>query len=429
MSMTKIAALAASSALVASPRVRGIIAARAEPNLAETLAELNRTFAAFREKNDQRMAEIERGREDVVTNEHVDRINASVSELTATVEALQARVAASAVGGRQQSPEAREYGAAFNTWFRRGEAEAGLRDLAVKAALSSDNNPSGGFVVPEEMDSTISRVLSTVSAVRGIARVVTMNSAEYSTLVSQGGANGGWVAERDSRSSTTTPTLAQIDVPGMELYANPGITQTLLDDASLNIEQWLADEVAITFAEMEGEAFVSGDGVKRPRGFLSYGTVANASYAWGSIGFVKTGAAADFATSNPIDNVMDLFGALRPGYRNNGTFVSNDATITAMRKFKDSTGNLIWAPPTVDNPQTILGKPVVTDENMPSVGANAFPLAFGDFQRGYLIADRIGTRVLRDPFTNKPYVQFYTTKRVGGGVANFEAIKLLKCST
>lgn len=418
-----------SKTVSAAPRVRGIIAARAEPNLADTLAELNRTFAAFREQNDQRLAEIERGRSDVVTNEHVDRINASVSELTSTVEALQSRVAAGAVGDRQQSAEAREYGVAFSSWFRRGESPDALRDRAARAALSSDNNPSGGFVVPEEMDNTISRVLSTVSAVRGISRVVTISGASYNTLISQGGANGGWAAEREARSSTSTPTLAEIDVPAMELYANPAITQTLLDDASLNIEQWLADEVAITFAEMEGAAFVSGDGVKRPRGILSYGTVANASYAWGSIGFVKTGAAADFAASNPIDNVMDLFGALRPAYRNNGTFVSNDATITALRKFKDSTGNLIWAPPTVDNPQTIVGKPVVTDENMPSVGAGAFPLAFGDFQRGYLIVDRVGTRVLRDPFTNKPYVQFYTTKRVGGGVANFEAIKLLKCST
>ena len=422
-----LAATAAPIAL-ASPRVRGIMAARADANVATALAELNRTFAEFRDKNDQRFREIEQGRADVVTAEHVDRINASVSELTATVEALQTQVAAGAVGAGQLTPEAREYNTAFNSWFRRGESEAGLRDLAVRAALSSDSNRDGGFVVPEEMDGTISRVLSTVSAVRGIARVVSISGGSYSTLVSQGGATGSWVGERDTRSATTTPNLAEIDVPAMELAANPGITQTLLDDASLDIAQWLADEVAITFAEMEGAAFVSGDGTKKPRGILSYSTVANASYAWGSIGFVKTGAAADFASSNPIDNIMDLFGALRPGYRNNGTFLSNDATVTAIRKFKDSTGNLIWAPPTLDNPQTIVGKPVVIDENMPSVGAGAFPLAFGDFQRGYLIVDRIGTRVLRDPFTNKPYVQFYTTKRVGGGVSNFEAIKLLKCS-
>lgn len=421
------AATAAPIAL-ASPRVRGIMAARADANVATALAELNRTFAEFRDKNDQRLREIEQGRADVVTAEHVDRINASVSELTATVEALQTQVAAGAVGAGQLTPEAREYNTAFNSWFRRGESEAGLRDLAVRAALSSESNRDGGFVVPEEMDGTISRVLSTVSAVRGIARVVSISGGSYSTLVSQGGATGSWVGERDTRSATTTPNLAEIDVPAMELAANPGITQTLLDDASLDIAQWLADEVAITFAEMEGAAFVSGDGTKKPRGILSYSTVANASYAWGSIGFVKTGAAADFASSNPIDNIMDLFGALRPGYRNNGTFLSNDATVTAIRKFKDSTGNLIWAPPTLDNPQTIVGKPVVIDENMPSVGAGAFPLAFGDFQRGYLIVDRIGTRVLRDPFTNKPYVQFYTTKRVGGGVSNFEAIKLLKCS-
>ncbi len=427
MKKNTVAALAASTAL--APRARGIMAARNEPNLTETLAELNRTFAAFRETNDRRLAEIERGREDVVTNEHVDRINASVSQLTATVEQLQAQAASGGLGGGQISEERRAYNTAFGSYFRSGDGERNLRDLAVQAALTSQSDPDGGFVVPEEMDTEISRVLATVSAMRQICRVVTTGSREFELLVNKGGAAASWVGEEDSRGTTATPNLAEISIQAMELSANPGITQRLLDDASFNVETWLAEEVSIAFAEAEGAAFISGSGVKRPRGILSYDTVANASYAWGSLGFIVTGAAADFAASNPIDNVIDLMMAAKAGYRNNGTFLTADATIAKIRKFKDSTGQLLWAPPTADVPATILGKPVVTDDNMPVAGAGNFLMAFGDFRRGYTITDRVGARVLRDPYTNKPYVQFYTTKRVGGAVTNYEAIKLLKCST
>lgn len=417
-----------------SPRVRGIVAARAEAgDLNSTIVELNRAFAAFRDKNDERLTALERGRDDVVTNEHVDRINADVSRLTGVIEAQQQTIDAMRIGGGAGSgvsAEAREHATAFNQWFRRGDvAEATLRDLQVRAALTSQSDPDGGFVVPEEMDTMIGRVLSTVSAMRSICRVVSTGSAEFSLLVNKGGSTGSWVGEEDSRGTTSTPNLAEISIQAMELSANPGITQRMLDDASFDVSAWLADEVAITFAEMEGAAFISGSGVKRPRGILSYDTVANASYAWGSLGYIVTGAAADFASSNPIDNLIDLMFAAKAGYRNNGTFLTADATVAKIRKFKDTTGQLLWAPPTADAPATILGKPVVTDDNMPVAGANNMIMAFGDFSRGYTITDRVGTRVLRDPFTNKPYVQFYTTKRVGGGVTNYEAIKLLKCST
>jgi len=197
----------------------------------------------------------------------------------------------------------------------------------------------------------------------------------------------------------------------------------------VDIAQWLADEVSITFAEQEGAAFISGNGIKKPKGVLAYPTVANASYAWGKLGFVVTGGAAAFASSNPADAIINLHYALKAGYRNNASWLISDAVMGTVRQMKDGQNNYLWAPPTVDAPATILGKPVVTDDNMPALAANAFPIAFGDFQRGYLISDRMGVQVLRDPYTNKPYVQFYTTKRVGGGVVNFEAIKLLKCST
>jgi HK97 family phage major capsid protein len=211
------------------------------------------------------------------------------------------------------------------------------------------------------------------------------------------------------------------------MYANPMTTQGMLDDGIVDIAAWLADEVNITFAEQEGAATMTGNGVKRPRGLFAYDTVANASYAWGSVGFVVSGGASGFASSAPADALIELYHALKQGYRNNGVFLTSDATLAAMRKFKDGQGNYLWAPPTVaDAPSTILGKPVRTDDNCPAVAANAFPVAFGDFKRAYLMVDRQGIRVLRDPYTNKPYVGFYTTKRVGGGIANFEAVKLLK---
>ncbi len=413
------------------PRARGIMAARAESdNIGATLAELNRTFATFREVNDRRLAEIEAGRADVVTAEHVERINASVSDLTATVNAQRETLDALRVNGggngNAETPAAREHRQAFNAWMRRGvEPEAGLAELQVRAALTTQSDPDGGYVVPEEMDGTIGRVLAAQSAMRSLARIVTTTGSGYKTLMSQGGATSGWVGEEAARGSTSTPQLSEITVPAGEIYANAYATQRLLDDASIDIAAWLADEVAITFAEQEGAAFITGNGVNRPMGFLSYTPVANASYSWGKIGFVATGASGAFSATG-ADNFISLYGALKPGYRNGAAFLMSDATLTVARAFKDSTNNYIWAPPTVNGPDTILGKPVVTDDNMPGLSANSFSVAFGDFRRGYLINDRMGAQVLRDPYTNKPYVNFYTTKRVGGGVVNFEAIKTLK---
>lgn len=415
-------------------RVRGIMAARADAtqDINANLEVLNRTFTAFREQNDRRLADLERGREDVVTNEHVDRINASLGELTATVNAQQETIQALRLGGGNAavSAAAREHADAFNSWFRRGtEPDAGMRDLEVRAALTTQSDPDGGFLVPEEIEGSITRVLGTVSAMRQIARVVAVGGGGYSQLVSQGGAGSGWVSEEAARTDTSTPTLSQVTFPAGELYANAATTQRMLDDGILDVGQWLADEISIAFSEAEGAAFITGNGIDKPKGILSYTTVANASWAWGKVGFTVTGGAASFASSNPADAIISLFGSLKQGYRNTASWLTSDATLTTIRQMKDGQGNYLWAPPTVEAPETILGKRVVTDDNMDPLGANKFPVAFGDFQRAYTITDRLGTRILRDPYTNKPYVQFYATKRVGGGVGNFEAYKLLKCST
>jgi HK97 family phage major capsid protein len=281
--------------------------------------------------------------------------------------------------------------------------------------------------VPLEIERTIDRVLAKASPIRSIAGVRQIGAATYRKPINIVEAASGWVGETGAVATTAAPTLAALDFPAMELYAMPAATQALLDDSQVDIEQWLADEVQIVFAEQEGAAFVNGTGVNQPKGFLQYTAVADASYSWGNIGYVASGAAGAFASSNPSDALLDLCYAPRQGYRANGRWVMNRKTEAAIRKFKDSTGNYIWQPgAAAGQPATVLGYPVTEVEDMPDIAANSFAIAFGDFARGYLIVDRVGIRVLRDPYSSKPYVLFYTTKRVGGGVQNFEAIKLMK---
>jgi len=198
----------------------------------------------------------------------------------------------------------------------------------------------------------------------------------------------------------------------------------------VDVDSWLAQEIEIAFAEQEGKAFVSGDGADKPKGFLAYPMIAHDAWVWGKIGTVSTGDTAGFSKKEPYDSLIDLIAALKPGYRQNATFVMNRRTQSVLRKFKDTTGEYLWRPSlSAGQPATLLSFPVVEVEDMPDVGADKTPVAFGDFRRGYVVVDRSGVRVLRDPYSLKPYVLFYTTKRVGGGVQDFEAIKLLKCST
>lgn len=423
-------AMPAQSLLVPA-RARGLVGIpRNDGDVAKVLNELKKTFEDFKAEHTKEVADLKKGMGDVVQSEKVDRINAEITKLQEAIDQVNGAIAAAKLGGAgAPDPDKAAYATAFDKFFRKG-IDNGLSDLAVKAAASSSSDPDGGYTVPDQMEATIDRVLSTVSAMRRIARVISISAAVYKKLVGLGGATGGWVGEKTARHETNTPQLSELSFPAMELYANPAATQNLLDDSAVDIGQWLADEVNITFAEMEGVAFISGDGVNKPRGLLSYDTVADASYAWGKLGFVVTGAAADFHTEDPADYIIDLVYALKQGYRQNATFLMNRAVQAKVRKFKDDQDNYLWSPGIqAGQPATLLGYPIVDDDNMSNVGSNAFPVAFGDFSRGYLIVDRQGIRVLRDPYTNKPYVHFYTTKRVGGGVQNFEAIKLLKCST
>ncbi len=400
--------------------------AGASREIREAFDDFLRAFDSFKDANDERLAALEKRSTDVVADEKVERINRALDEQKRVLDELTLAAQRPALGTeRTVQPQTRERKQAFDRYVRRGDA-GGLDALEVKA-LSAGSNPDGGYTVPLEIETTIDRVLAKASPIRAIATVRQIGANVYRKPITTAGAATGWVGETDAISQTNTPTLAAIDFPAMELYAMPAATQTLLDDSQVDIEQWLASEVQIVFAEQEGAAFVNGDGTNKPTGFLHYTTVADASWAWGSLGYIASGAAGAFASSNPSDALLDLAYAPKQGYRANGRWVMNRKTESTVRKFKDSTGNYIWQPAmSADQPATLFGYPVTEVEDMPDIAANAYSIAFGDFARGYLVVDRIGIRVLRDPYSAKPYVLFYTTKRVGGGVQNFEAIKLMK---
>jgi len=390
--------------------------------------ELRATFEEFKSANDERLAKIERKRGDVLLDDKVDRINAALDLQTKRMDDLALRQARPALEGRGRlvtDAASREHKSAFDAYVRGGETSA-LRQLETKA-MSAGSNPDGGYLVPVELEREIGQRLAAISPIRAISSVREISGSVYKKPFMTAGPATGWVGETDARTQTTSPTLDALSFPAMELYAMPAATATLLDDSAVNIDEWIASEVELTFAVQEGAAFVNGDGTNQPKGFLQYTTVANSSWSWGNLGYIASGAAGAFAASNPSDALIDLIYALKAGYRQNGNFVMNRKTQAAIRKFKDSGGAYLWQPPAqAGGRASLMTFPLIEAEDMPDIGANALSIAFGDFRRGYLIVDRVGVRVLRDPYSAKPYVLFYTTKRVGGGVQDFDAVKLMK---
>ena len=389
-----------------------------------------RAFEAFKEGNDDRLSQLERRTSvDVVTNEKVDRLNRTLDETRRVVDELALKAARPHLGGlaspAPRSGAALQHKAAFDAYVRTGDATQ-LRDLEAKA-LSIGSDPDGGYLVTEELERAVNRGVRNVSPIRAIAQVRRVSGSVYKKPFAITGAESGWIAETAARPETDTPTLAELAFPTMELYAMPAATSALLDDAAVDIDEWIADEVRDSFAIQEGTAFVTGNGTAKPKGFLDYTKVANASWSWGNIGYITTGAAGAFPATDPGDKLIDLVYTVKSGYRANGTFVFNRATQAVIRKMKDGDGNYLWQPAAkAGDASTLMGFPVAESEDMPNIAADSYAIAFGDFRRGYLIVDRAGIRILRDPYSAKPYVLFYTTKRVGGGVQDFDAIKLLK---
>lgn len=395
-----------------TPRAHGLVAVCANAPAPKTMDEIARSFEAFKANFNRRQDTLE--------------------------EAVQAMNLAQSLGNHfGGEPVDREYTQSFDAYARRGdravEAVSKLRDAnetgerhAIQASMSSGDSSAGGYLAPTEWDRTIAKAQRAKSPMRRLAQVVNTTVGAYSTIWNDNAWGSGWVGETAARPQTTTPTLATITFGHGEIYANPAITQRLLDDAQFNVEDWLAGEVSDVFDRQEGIAFLSGDGVNKPFGLLQYvaGGAAASQHPAGPLTVVNSGSAS--ALGGP-DTLIDFKYGLPAPYRQNAKWLMNSQTAAAIAKLKDSTGAYMWREGLAeDQPSTLLGRPVEIDEGMPSIGAGNLPIAFGDFAAGYVINDRTGIRVLRDPYTSKPFVLFYTTKRVGGGVKDPNAIRLMK---
>jgi HK97 family phage major capsid protein len=357
--------------------------------------------------------------------EVLEREEGEIAGLREEMAQLKGRIDAQAVASaRPALSGAKGESSPFVEAYLRKGLESGVE----LKALAGTTDAAGGYAVPEEIDSEIGRLLTAISPIRGIANVVRVGSAGYRKLVTAGGTPSGWVSETAGRPETATPSFIEVAPPFGELYANPAASQAMLDDAAFDVEAWLAQEIATEFARAEGSAFVSGSGIDRPKGFLAGPTSAqgDSSRAFGTLQYLGTGEVAGFG-ADPAEKLIDLVQALRPPYRQGAAFVMNSATASAIRKFKTADGAFLWqAGLSAGQPDTLLGYPVVEAEDMPDVAADSVSIAFGNFRAGYLIAERTETQILRDPYTNKPFVHFYATKRIGGQIVNSEAIKLLK---
>ncbi|MEM9494848.1 MAG: phage major capsid protein [Pseudomonadota bacterium] len=384
-------------------------------------------FEEFKDANDERLAALEEKRsDDVVLREKIDRINDAVTQQKAVVDQIALKSRRPQLDGAAPVlPDERK--AAFLRYMRAGDGQASA--ALEEKALSAGSDPDGGYLAPETTERIIAAAVKDISPIRQIASVREIGSNSFKKPVSNGDGVAGWVGETGARIETASPSLSAIEFPTMELYAMPAASQTLLDDAVVDIEQWLADEVQTEFAVQEGAAFVNGAGTSQPKGFLSYTIAEESVKGADQLGYVATGVAGDFPASDPSDVLLDLVYTPKQSYRANGRFVLNRSVLAQLRKFKDADGSYLWQPSTqAGEPARLLGYPVTEAEEMPDIGVDSHSIAFGDFRRGYLIVDRVGVRVLRDPYSAKPYVLFYTTKRVGGGVQDFDAIKFLKFS-
>ncbi len=316
---------------------------------------------------------------------------------------------------------------AFEAYVRAGNDE-GLRGLVLEGkGLNTSVAAEGGYLVDPQTSETIRAVLHSTASIRQIATVVNVEATSYDVLVDKTDLGTGWASETAALTETATPQIERISIPLYELAAMPKASQRLLDDSAFDIEGWLAARIADKFSRAEAAAFITGNGVDKPKGFLSHTMVANASWAWGALGYVATGAAGDFAATNAADAIVDLVYALNAEYRAGASFVMNSKTAGAVRKMKDSDGRFLWTDSlAAGEPARLMGYPVLIAEDMPDIAAGTYAIAFGDFAAGYTIAERPDLRVLRDPFSAKPHVLVYASKRVGGDVSDFAAIKLLK---
>lgn len=396
----------------------------------ELIEQQGKAFEEFRKSNDERLAALEKDEARSELEEKTDRINDELGRLSAAVDELAKKAnRPGAPGAEGEEALQAEHKSAWIKWVRKGD-DAGLADIERKA-MNVGTPADGGYAVPIQQDRDIMRLLTDLSPMRQGCRVMTVGTEDYRKLVNLGGTASGWVGETDARPATAGPTLAQLKPSFGELYANPEVTQKALDDIFFNVEGELSQDISESFAVLEGKAFLSGTGTNQPVGLLTAKTSADAdsARAFGTVQHIATGVADNFPAKDPADILIDLIYSMKAGYRTGAQFMVNSMTLATMRKWKDGDGNYIWQPAMQNGqPGSIFGYGYVTNEDMPSAGAGAIPVVFANFQQAYTIFDRMGIRSLRDPYTNKPFVGFYTTKRVGSMIANTQAVKFLKCA-
>lgn len=386
-------------------------------NINELMNKLNAGFEEFKAEHNKQLDEIKKGNHDALQALKVDNINADISRLQADIDRINtANAAAQMGGGAADTVKDREYTDAFRAHFKKGD---------VQAALNKGADAEGGYLAPVEWDRTITDKLVILSDMRQLANVQQVSGAGLTKLFNLGGTASGWVGETTARPQTATGTFASLGFGWGEIYANPAATQQMLDDSEINLESWLAGEVNTEFAKQEGTAFFAGDGANKPFGILTYveGGTNAAKHPFGAIKAVNSGAAAAITA----DGILDLVYDLPTAFTGNAKFSLNRKTQGEVRKLKDGQDNYLWQPSYVaGQPATLAGFAVQEVAAMPDVAAGSIAALFGDFKQTYTVFDRVGVRVLRDPFTAKPYVLFYTTKRVGGGVHNPEPMRALK---
>lgn len=405
--------------------------------ITKSIEDSNKLFEDFKKANDEKLAKLEKG------IAHADEVAKSTALLTdlgkkqdeikAALEDIEAKSKRPGFGsgGDDAAAAQAEHKQAFRGYMAKG-TDTGLIALEQKALANTTNSGAdGGYAVPKVIDTMIESLVVNISPIRSIANVQQISTSDFHKLVNLKGAASATATETGARGATNTPTLADIVITPYDIYANPQATQQMLDDVFFNAEAWLADELAEEFGRQEGNLFINGTGSNQPKGLLAPTMAATGdnSRAFGTVQYVPTGVAGNWPASNPADILLTLAGSVKARYRNNASFVMPKSVLFAVAAFKDSSGRYIFNPITAPNvPATLLGYPVVEAEDMPAIAANAYSVIFGDIKRAYTIVDRIGTRVIRDPFSNKPYIGFYTTKRVGGNVVNTEAYKTLKFS-
>jgi HK97 family phage major capsid protein len=424
---------------VAAVAIWGLLLAMlANVDLKGIVEDIQRGWKEFRETNDQRLAEIEkRGQADAQTEEKLAKINADLSAMQDQITAFRRLPMPGAGGERELAEEDRQYREAFfgrDGLVRRG-VEGNIRELAKKLktrAMYTGSDPDGGYWVPPDTTGRIVAKIYETSPIRQYAQVDPIGSDALEGPIDNDEAGAGWVGETETRTETTTPDLGQWRIEAHEMYAEPKITQRLLDDAVYDVEGWLQRKVAQRMSRLENTGFITGNGIKKPRGLFSYTTAATAdsSRAWGTPEHLATGVSGGWPASAPADKLVDMVYLLKAAYRQGAVWVTYRTMVAEIRKFKDGQGQYLWAPGlAAGQPQSILSFPVAEMEDVPVKAADSLSIGFGNLKEAYQIVDRLGIRTLRDPYTAKGWVKFYTTKRVGGGMVNFEAFKFMKFGT